>query len=722
MAICLKGKQNFRVLQSVVLLTVCCVVVSFLVSPVVALPSDLDIFGFSNEEIAWLKKHPVVRLAPDPDFPPIEFIDSDGNYNGIAAGYIKLFEARLPIKFEIIHLKNWSEVLVQGKERKIDMFGAAAPSVDRLKYMRFTKPYVEFPAVVLVKDSAEHFPILSELSGKRVAVVSNYADHEYMIKAYPQIPLVVMPNISAGLRQVSFGKVDAMVLNLASASYYIEKDGINNLKVTEDTDFVFDLSFAGRSDWPELVSILEKTMATISPADKKVILNNWISLGNRSWRPSLLFIISSFALVLLFTLLAILKWNQILKKQVRERTYQLECEYAERLQAEKEKGRLQQQVHRSKKMEAIGLLAGGVAHDLNNILSGTVGYSDLLMKKIPEESSERLFVQGIHESGKRAAAVVADLLTISRDAATDRHIANLNEIVQEYLASPEHQSLKQRFPEIEFKAELAEDLHNLSCSVIHMKKCIMNLTINAVEATQSGTVIVQTANKEIIGSNLDDALVKPGQYILLSVIDDGPGISSEDIDRIFEPFYTKKKMGHSGTGFGLTVVWSAVQEHQGFIEVKQPGIGSVFELYFPASEDQVESEALLLGNADTKGRGEHILVIDDEEAVRTLAEKLLIDLGYRVSLVASGEEAITFLKTRKADLLLLDMLMEPGMNGYRTYRKIKAFIPDQKAVITSGFSESSDVKRTRELGAGAYLKKPYTLMELGRAVKKELAG
>jgi signal transduction histidine kinase/CheY-like chemotaxis protein len=592
--------------------------------------------------------------------------------------------------------------------------------------MCFTKPYVEFPAVVLVKDSAEQFPVLSELSGKRVAVVSNYADHEYMIKAYPQIPLEVMPDISAGLRQVSFGKVDAMVLNLASASYYIEKDGISNLKVTEDTDFVFDISFANRDDWPELTSILEKTMAAISPAEKKAVLNNWISLGEKTWRPSLLSIVSFFTIVLILMLFGILKWNQILKKQVRERTAELEWQYAERLQAEKEKVRLQQQVHRAKKMEALGLLAGGVAHDLNNILSGTIGYSDLLMKKIAEDSSLRSYLQGIHESGRLAAAVVADLLTISRDAATDRCIANLNEIVQEYLSSPEHQNLTQRFPEIEFKVELAEDLQNQSCSIIHMKKCIMNLTINAAEATRSGIVILQTSNREITAGEITapakyHEAVQSGQYVLLSVVDDGPGIASEDIERIFEPFYTKKKLGHSGTGLGLTVVWSAVQEHQGFIEIKQRDIGSHFNLFFPASTGRVDCKAHLLRDVEIEGKGEHVLVIDDEESVRTLAEKLLIYLGYSVSTVSSGEEAITFLNVQKVDLLLLDMLMEPGMNGYQTYKNIKEFIPNQKALITSGFSESRDVKQVQKLGAGAYVKKPYTLMELALAVKKELA-
>ena len=292
----------------------------------------------TEEEQAWLEQHPVVRLAPDPDFPPIEYLDKSGAYKGIAADFIRLVESKLPIKFEIVRLENWNEVIRQAKSRDIDMFGAAVPTPERLKYMRFTKPYVEFPAVVLVRDSAEDFPKLSELTGKRVAVVSNYADHEFMIRAYPNIPLEVMPDISSGLRQVSFGKVDAMVLNLASASFYIQKDGISNLKVTQDTDFVFDLSFAARNDWPLLASILEKGMAAISAEERKAVLDSWISLGKNHWQPSPLITISAIAVLLLLTLFIILGWNRTLKRQVRERTADLETELGERIQAERGKG------------------------------------------------------------------------------------------------------------------------------------------------------------------------------------------------------------------------------------------------------------------------------------------------------------------------------------------------------------------------------------------------
>ncbi|MFK5926690.1 MAG: transporter substrate-binding domain-containing protein [Desulfuromusa sp.] len=677
--------------------------------------------GLSAAEMTWLNEHPVIRIAPDPDFPPIEFIDKDGNYRGIAADFIQLLEKKLPLKFKIIVLKNWDEVVKQAKTRQIDMFGAAAPTPDRLKYMAFTKPYVEFPAVVLVRDSAKDFPVLSELRGKSVAVVSNYADHEYMKRVYPDIPLEVMPNISAGLRQVSFGKIDAMVLNIASAAYFIQKDGINNLQVTQDTDFVFDLSFAARNDWPILTSILEKGMAAISPAEKKAVLDRWVSLGKKSWQPSPLFVISAVSILLLLILAFIVFWNRSLRRQVAERTAELQTELGERVQAEKEKERLQIEVHRAKKMEAIGLLAGGVAHDLNNILAGAVGYSDLLMRKTPADSPILRYLKEIRESGRRAAAVVADLLTISRDAASDRHIYNLNTIINEYLLSAEHQALVLRFPDVDFCLDLDPDLSNIIGSESHLKKSIMNLVINAAEATRQGEVFLTTKNKQIeVAVKNGDMSLEPGSYALFSVADNGSGITAEDLEHIFEPFYTKKKFGRSGTGLGLAVVWNSVLEHQGFIDVKQPGQGSIFELYFPATAQQVAAPDILTEQHNLDGHGEHILVVDDEEPIRVLVKKMLTALGYRVSLVASGEEAILFLKTNQVDLLLLDMLMEPGMNGYQTYRQIKGFCPEQKALIASGFSESLEVEKAQDLGAGAYIKKPYTLQELGIAIQKEL--
>jgi len=311
-------------------------------------------------------------------------------------------------------------------------------------------------------------------------------------------------------------------------------------------------------------------------------------------------------------------------------------------------------------------------------------------------------------------------LTISRDAASDRQIANLNDIVAEYTSSPEHQSLLTQYPDLVFHLELDRDLLNLFCSVTHLKKSLMNLIINAAEATQKGDITVTTANRTVDVPDKDHEDVKPGRFVTLAICDSGPGIAAEDLEHIFDPFYSKKKLGRSGTGLGLTVVWNTVQEHQGFIDVLQLEAGSCFVLNFPATESTQPDASLSSNDEDILGHGEHILVIDDELDIRVLAEHLLCELGYKVSVVASGEEGLAFLRKKRVDLVVLDMLMAPGMNGYQTYRQIKAVLPEQKAIIASGFSADKDVRLTQALGAGAYIKKPYTIEELGIAVKREL--
>lgn len=672
------------------------------------------------EEETWIKEHPVIRLAPDPDFAPIEYFDEKGNYRGIAADFVALLEKKLPLRFEIVHCENWSEVVQGAKDRTIDMFGAAAPTPERLGYMMFSKPYVEFPAVVLVRDSEKEFPRLNNLFGKRIAVVANYADHEYMKRAYPNIPLDVVPDISSGLRQVSFGKVDAMILNIASASYFIAKDGIGNLKVSEDTDFIYDFSFAIRNDWPLLQTILDKGLAAITPQERKAVIDNWLSLGKGSWTPSPVFMLNAVATVSIVVLLIFLQWNRSLKSQVEQRTKELQSELEERILAEQEKEKLQQQVNRSKKMEALGLLAGGVAHDLNNILSGVSGYAELLLLKLPRDSPFLKHAQAIHDSGQRAAAVVADMLTISRNAASNKQTANLNRLVEEYLYSPEHAELMKRFPEVEVERELAADLLNVICSDVHIKKVIMNLVANAVEATKVGRVKLATENCYIdrpFGLYQDVAI---GEYVLLRICDSGPGIADEDIEHIFEPFFTRKKMGHSGTGLGLAVVWNAVQDHEGYVEIESQAQGTCFNVYLPITRAEIGAEEEQTKIEELRGNGEHVLIIDDEEQIRDLAIQLLTLLGYRASAAASGEAALELLRQEKADLLLLDMIMEPGINGYQTYLQALKLNPQQKALISSGFSESRDVQRTQAAGAGAYLKKPYTLQQLGMAVKNEL--
>ncbi len=393
----------------------------------------------------------------------------------------------------------------------------------------------------------------------------------------------------------------------------------------------------------------------------------------------------------------------------------------ERRHAEKERTRLEAQLQQAHKMEAMGLLAGGVAHDLNNILSGIVSYPELLLMDLPEDSPLRKPIQTIQESGMRAADVVADLLTIARGVATGKEALNLNRIVSEYLGSAEFDKLEKTHAFVDFRTELDSDLLNISGSSIHIKKVLMNLVVNATEAIEgSGSVIISTGNRYLDEPvrGYDD--VRQGEYVVLSVSDNGSGISPEDMERIFEPFYTKKVMGRSGTGLGLAVVWNTVQDHHGYIRVKSSEKGTAFELYFPVTREKIADEKEPVDLQDYLGHGEKILVVDDEERQREIACGMLTKLGYNPESVSSGEEAIEYVKEHPVDLIILDMIMPKGINGRETYEEIIRIRPGQKAVIASGFAKTREVDSAQDLGAGKYIKKPYMLEKIGIAVKREL--
>ncbi|HOW55403.1 MAG TPA: response regulator [Syntrophorhabdaceae bacterium] len=383
----------------------------------------------------------------------------------------------------------------------------------------------------------------------------------------------------------------------------------------------------------------------------------------------------------------------------------------------------EQKLAHARKMEAVGLLAGGVAHDLNNILTGIASYPELLLMDEQLLPEHRDALETIRDAGFRAAAVVGDLLTVARGAASPREPVNLNSIIDEYLFSHEHQRSLQVYRNAEIRTDLAEDLFNIEGSHVHISKALMNLVYNAVEAvrhTPEGLVQVRTDNRYVdrpLGGYSD---IRIGEYAVLSVSDNGDGISSEDLERIFEPFYTRKTMGRSGTGLGLTIVWNVMEDHKGYVDVRTGKDGTEFSLYFPAIRDVISEGEAAPVFKDYRGNGETVLVIDDLEDQRKVASAILTKLGYRPHVVASGEAALEYLKDHSADILLLDMIMDPGMNGLETYGKIIEIHPGQKVVIASGYSKSEDVVAAQDLGAGSFIMKPYTLAKLGCALKEEL--
>ncbi|BBO89284.1 response regulator [Desulfosarcina ovata] len=401
---------------------------------------------------------------------------------------------------------------------------------------------------------------------------------------------------------------------------------------------------------------------------------------------------------------------------------ELEKKIDEISEQELESQRLTARLQRAQKMESLGLLAGGVAHDLNNVLSGIVGIPDLLLFDLPTDSQIRKSVLMIQEAGNRAVAIVQDLLTVARGVAIAKEPIDLNHLIDDFLKSPEFRQLKTSYPNVSIKTELDPELLDIAGSHIHIKKVLMNLILNAMEAIDiQGVVNLSTTNRYIDRplKKYDD--VNIGEYAVISVSDDGKGISHKDLERIFEPFYTKKIMGRSGTGLGLAIVWNVLLDHDGYIDVKSgPNDGTVFELYFPITREAITGKNLSLSIDDYFGNGETILIIDDVESQREISSDMLNKIGYHTVSVSSGEDAVEYMKNHSVDLLLLDMIMDPGIDGRETYKRIIEIHPNQKAVIVSGYAETEAVKKTQNLGAGNFVKKPFTIEKIGLAVKQEL--
>jgi PAS domain S-box-containing protein len=390
--------------------------------------------------------------------------------------------------------------------------------------------------------------------------------------------------------------------------------------------------------------------------------------------------------------------------------------------AQEERRELEARLQRSQKMEALGTLAGGVAHDLNNILSGLVGYPELLLMDLPQDSRLRKPLLTIQKSGEKAAQIVQDLLTLARRGVAVTEVVNLNRIITDYLQSPEFMRLMEYHPSAKVVTELDTDLLNMIGSPVHLSKTIMNLISNAAEAMPGGGAIrVRTENQYVEHFIHGYDSIEQGDYAVLTVSDTGIGISPADRERIFEPFYSKKVMGRSGTGLGMAVVWGTVKDHKGYIDLQsEEGKGTTFTLYFPITRQEMADKTRPVSMEELKGEGQSILVVDDVKDQREIATEMLEKIGYKVVAVKSGEDAVEYLRDHSADLLVLDMIMEPGIDGLETYRRVLEIHPAQKAVITSGFSESDRVMEARRLGVGDYVKKPYLIEKLGLAVKQEL--
>jgi PAS domain S-box-containing protein len=423
----------------------------------------------------------------------------------------------------------------------------------------------------------------------------------------------------------------------------------------------------------------------------------------------------------------LLEYQQELESLVQVRTSELRTaneslkkEIEERQDLERQREEMQQRLHKAEKMESLGLLAGGVAHDLNNTLGPLVGYPDLMLRRIPEGDPMRKMVERIGHAAQDAAAVIQDLLTLARRGRYELRPTSLNAVVSDFLESAGYLRVQSEKSGITVQTRLNAELPPISGSSAHLSKVIGNIVFNAFDAMgDKGELIITTRCNYLPRLVTGYEEIAAGDYCALSIRDTGCGISPEDLPKIFEPYFSKKKMGRSGTGLGLAVVYGVVKDHNGYYDViSEVGKGTEFLLYFPALTDV---KVISVAPAKLSSGTGNILVVDDSEEQRDLARQILAELGYAVSCADNGHRALEQFEEQPYDLVLLDMIMKPNFDGLDTYEAMLKKKPGQRAVIISGYSSTDRVRRMLDLGAFAYLKKPYTVESLATVVGDALA-
>lgn len=369
-------------------------------------------------------------------------------------------------------------------------------------------------------------------------------------------------------------------------------------------------------------------------------------------------------------------------------------------------------------MEAIGTLAGGIAHDFNNLLQVTLGYSELLLAGKPEDDTDREDLLKIFQAAKNGAELVHRLLTFSRKVEPKPIPLNLNrQIVQV------EKFLQRIIPKmIDIQLDLAMDLAEINADPVQIEQVLMNLAVNARDAMPDGGGLkLKTGNVTLLSEHIGFHIeARPGEYVLLSVSDTGIGMDQDTVDHIFEPFFTTKELGR-GTGLGLAMVYGIIEQHSGYIICRsRPGLGTIFDVYFPAVEPDEKPEIEIGGITPAFGT-ETILLVDDEELVRDLGCRILGAAGYTVLTASNGMEALDLLKKKQhqISLVILDMTM-PIMCGCDCMRHLLHIDPTLRVLVTSGYSADMSVRESLEMGARGFVGKPFRMNRLLQKVRQAL--
>lgn len=650
---------------------------------------------------------------------PKIFTKENGEASGIFIDLLNEIAKRE--SWNLVYIEcEWAECLQKLQDGQIDIMPDVAYSKERDQVFDFHPlPVVESWSQIY---SDSHVPIsrLSDLEGKRVAILRGSIQERVLRQTMDgygyAVKIIEAQSFDEAFKLVAAGKADAVITNHFFGDYFYQDYGLAKTPIVFNVVPLHYATAQGKNS--VLLSVINSYLniwikEPNSPYYQT--LQKWSEKPDKKKIPKYVFIIAGGVGGLLILLAALIL---ILRAQVRARTEHLEKaneelrkhrENLEELVAERtlENMKIQEQLIRSQKMEAVGELAGGISHNFNNMLAIILGTAEAILKGMGAKDPDRDKVERIIRTGKRAKDITGRLLTFARKESLDISCASLKSIMDDMV-----EMMKSAIGvNIKIINNAPAEGILVRGDVNLIVQALMNIGINACDAMKNGgtlTLNAGTLNVKEGSSKTRHGLLKSGDYCYISISDTGFGMPESVSRRIFEPFYTTKERGE-GTGLGLSVTEGIVKMHDGMIEVESAvGKGTTMKVYLPRVMDHSICDIQLDGATRAQGDGEKILIIDDETDFTTMMTDFMELSGYAPTTANSGEEGVEILKEKynDIDLVILDIMM-PGMDGAKTFDALKYIKNDVKVILCSGHSARGTAADLMSKGALAYVQKPF---------------
>ena len=544
---------------------------------VCALPcSATDSFSLTKEETAWLAEHPVIRFAIDPDNAPTEWVNRKGQERGMSFDMLKLVEQQLGIHFERIESESWSESIRLLQNKEVDMLPAFRRAEDWQKEFLLSIPWFSLPGVIL---SEQKFQTFEELEGKKVAVVEGYIWDDLVTEKDNRFIILRSSDSHRCIDLVVQGRVDAMIGDIASVTWILNHSGATQLWIRPIDGYSLDLSVAIRRDWQLFQTILNKALDNISRSEFDKIEEDWVQLIEPSlWKNPYFQIISLFVVIFILGILTtIMFWNRTLQREVERNAAALET--------------AAMKLNHAEKMESIGLLAAGIAHEVKNPLAVIQMGIDHLTDENEGSEITRMTLQDMEHAVRKADGTIRKLLNYSRGTPPDMKAADINPAIKTVVDLISHEC---NLHQIQIKANLSDDLPWIVMDTDQIQQLFMNIMLNAVQSMENeggGMLLVSSKVKKLNSIELQrdstGALSSGDRVVWVEINDTGHGIDEKDLGKIFDPFYTTRPLG-KGTGLGLTVSLNIIRNHHASIDIRNRDEGGVSVLMMFRAKEVTE--------------------------------------------------------------------------------------------------------------------------------------